>query len=125
MNCTWIGQQGRRIGRWRSRAWAAALWLLALVLPPGTAAPASDDPVARRDHPDGLSADGAARVARRVCQELWGTDPTLAVRATAYDPAARTWTVELFADRGLDGWGCQVTLGAEGELLGVQYLRGD
>jgi hypothetical protein len=72
---------------------------------------------------DGISESEAKSVSIEVCTRLWGTDPLLKVTECKLQNN-RTWVVVLFADNGLDGWGCRIWINKTGNLEKTEYIPG-
>ena len=74
---------------------------------------------------DGISETEAKSAAIEVCKRLWGTDPFLEVTECKLDDRQKAWTVVLYADNGLEGWGCQVWIRKTGHLERAEYIMGE
>lgn len=72
---------------------------------------------------DGISESEAKSVSIEVCKRLWGTDPLLKVTECKLENN-KTWCVVLFADNGLDGWGCRIWIKKTGHLEKTEYIPG-
>ena len=72
---------------------------------------------------DGISELEAKSVALEVCKRLWGADPLLKVTECKLEKN-KTWVVVLFADNGLDGWGCRIWINKTGHLEKTEYIPG-
>jgi len=125
-------RSGWRLARGSRTRWLIiTLWLGAgslgsLAAPSAAASDQSEQTrLLRAAGHQGLSEGQAGRAAQRICQRLWGNDPRLKLQSATLDSGRRTWSVTLFADNGLDGWGCEVEITRSGQLLSVRYLMGD
>jgi len=73
---------------------------------------------------DGISESEAKSVSMAVCKRLWGTGPLLKVTECRLEKN-KAWVVVLFADNGLDGWGCRIWINKTGHLEKTEYILGD
>ena len=71
----------------------------------------------------GITRAKAIKAAELTCAALWGTDKLMKLQSCRLSKDGN-WTVELFSDNGLDGWGCRITISQAGSLVRAEYLMG-